>query len=105
MKNLIRYSSQLEMTGFPPLTNSIINDPNSDSSFWEAVDLYIATHGTEETTYTGETTEMIDPNSYMTQVNSFPNQQMRRNNAQMYAQTVNRFRAPSFPRTTTNFYG
>ena len=41
MKDLVLYSSQLEAFGFTPLTNPVITNPNTSSTFWESVDSYI----------------------------------------------------------------
>jgi hypothetical protein len=41
MQDLARYSSQLELSGFPPSTTAILTDPNTSSTFWDSVDQYI----------------------------------------------------------------
>ena len=71
MKNLVQYSSQLEVSGFPPLTNPTIVDPNRSSTFWDSVDSYI------------ETTRLANP-SYTIQSSSF-------------TQLNNRFGADQYP--------
>ncbi|CAF1064750.1 unnamed protein product [Rotaria sordida] len=38
---LVQYSSQLESSGFPPLITHVIANPNTSSTFWEAVDEFI----------------------------------------------------------------
>lgn len=41
MQNLVQYSSQLELSGFRPLIEPVIPDPNRNGAFWESVDLYL----------------------------------------------------------------
>ncbi|UJR32002.1 hypothetical protein I4U23_019472 [Adineta vaga] len=41
LKDLVRYSSQLELSGFRPSITPVITNPNTSSTFWESVDHYI----------------------------------------------------------------
>jgi hypothetical protein len=41
VQDLARYSSQLELSGFPPSINPVIANPNTSSIFWDSVDHYI----------------------------------------------------------------
>ncbi len=41
IKDLVQYSSQLELSGFPQSINPVIHNPNNSSTFWESVDQFI----------------------------------------------------------------
>jgi hypothetical protein len=41
LKELAQYSSNLEVSGFPPSRTAVINNPNTSSTFWESVDEFV----------------------------------------------------------------
>ncbi|CAF3185988.1 unnamed protein product [Rotaria sp. Silwood2] len=41
LQALVQYSSQLELSGFPPSITHVIADPNTSSTFWDSVDQFI----------------------------------------------------------------
>ncbi len=41
LNDLVQYSSQLELSGFPPSITPAISNPNTSSTFWNSVDQYI----------------------------------------------------------------
>ena len=45
MHNLVQYSSHLETTGYQPLIEHVIPDPNRSRMFWDSVDQYVQING------------------------------------------------------------
>jgi hypothetical protein len=41
LKDLVQYSSQLELSGYRPSITPVIRDPNTSDAFWDSVDQYI----------------------------------------------------------------
>ena len=53
LEDLVQYSSQLELAGFPASMAPVIPNPGTSSTFWESVDNYIQdAHSTTNTTDT-----------------------------------------------------